>query len=42
MADPRLFRLRVTFHETGRLAMLSHLELAPSSALCAERSCPSR
>lgn len=28
MADPRLFRLRVTFHETGRLAMLSHLELA--------------
>ena len=28
MADPRLFRLRVTFQETGRLAMLSHLELA--------------
>lgn len=28
MADPRLFRLRVTFHETGRLALLSHLELA--------------
>ena len=28
MADPRLFRLRVTFRETGRLAMLSHLELA--------------
>ena len=28
MADPRLFRLRVTFRETGRLSMLSHLELA--------------
>ena len=28
MADPCLFRLRVTFRETGRLAMLSHLELA--------------
>lgn len=28
MADPRLFRLRVTFRETGRLTMLSHLELA--------------
>lgn len=28
MADPRLFRLRVTFRETGRLAMLSHLEVA--------------
>lgn len=28
MADPRLFRLRVTFRETGRLALLSHLELA--------------
>ncbi|MDO4290559.1 MAG: TIGR03936 family radical SAM-associated protein [Eggerthellaceae bacterium] len=28
MADPRLFRLRVTFCKTGRLAMLSHLEVA--------------
>lgn len=28
MADPRLFRLRVTFRETRRLALLSHLELA--------------
>lgn len=28
MADPRLFRLRVTFQETGRLALLSHLEVA--------------
>ena len=28
MADPRLFRLRVTFRESGRLSMLSHLELA--------------
>lgn len=28
MTDPRLFRLRVTFRETGRLAMLSHLEVA--------------
>ena len=28
MADPRLFRLRVTFRETGRLALLSHLEVA--------------
>lgn len=28
MADPRLFRLRVTFRKTGRLAMLSHLEVA--------------
>ncbi len=27
MADPRLFRLRVTFREAGRLALLSHLEL---------------
>ena len=28
MADPRLFRLRVTYGKTGRLAMLSHLEVA--------------
>lgn len=28
MADPRLFRLRVVFRKTGRLAMLSHLEVA--------------
>lgn len=28
MADPRLFRLRVTFCKQGRLAMLSHLEVA--------------
>ena len=28
MTDPRLFRLRVTFVEEGRLAMLSHLEVA--------------
>ena len=28
MADPRLFRLRVTFAKAGRLAMLSHLEVA--------------
>lgn len=28
MADPRLFRLRVVFRESGRLAMLSHLEVA--------------
>lgn len=28
MADPRLFRLRVVFGKTGRLAMLSHLEVA--------------
>lgn len=27
MADPRLFRLRVVFVKSGRLAMLSHLEL---------------
>lgn len=30
MSDPRLFRLRVTFCKTGRLAMLSHLEVAHS------------
>ena len=28
MTDPRLFRLRATFVEQGRLAMLSHLEVA--------------
>lgn len=28
MADPRLFRLRVRFVEQGRLALLSHLEVA--------------
>ena len=28
MTDPRLFRLRATFVEEGRLAMLSHLEAA--------------
>lgn len=28
MADPRLFRLRVRFVERGRLALLSHLEVA--------------
>lgn len=28
MADPRLFRLRVVFVKAGRLAMLSHLEVA--------------
>ena len=28
MADPRLFRLRVLFVEQGRLALLSHLEVA--------------
>lgn len=28
MADPRLFRLRITFRETGRLVLLSHLEVA--------------
>lgn len=28
MADPRLFRLRVVFRKTGRLRMLSHLEIA--------------
>lgn len=28
MSDPRLFRLRVTFCKQGRLAMLSHLEVA--------------
>ena len=28
MTDPRLFRLRATFVESGRLAMLSHLEVA--------------
>ena len=28
MTEPRTFRLRVEFVETGRLAMLSHLELA--------------
>ncbi len=28
MADPRLFRLRVTFCKRGRLALLSHLEVA--------------
>ena len=28
MADPRLFRLRVVFRKTGRLSMLSHLEIA--------------
>ena len=27
MTDPRLFRLRATFVEEGRLAMLSHLEV---------------
>ncbi len=30
MADPSLFRLRVVFGKTGRLAMLSHLEVARS------------
>lgn len=28
MADPRLFRLRVVFRKEGRLALLSHLEVA--------------
>ena len=28
MPDPNLFRLRVTFCEQSRLALLSHLELA--------------
>lgn len=28
MADPRLFRLRVVYAKRGRLAMLSHLEVA--------------
>lgn len=28
MSDPRLFRLRATYVEQGRLAMLSHLEVA--------------
>ena len=28
MADPRIFRLRVTFCKQGRLALLSHLEVA--------------
>ena len=28
MTDPRLFRLRATYVEQGRLAMLSHLEVA--------------
>lgn len=28
MADPRLFRLRVVFRKAGRLALLSHLEVA--------------
>ena len=28
MADPRLFRLRVVYHKLGRLALLSHLEVA--------------
>lgn len=28
MADPRLFRLRVTYGKLGRLALLSHLEIA--------------
>lgn len=28
MSDPRLFRLRATFIEQGRLALLSHLEVA--------------
>lgn len=28
MTDPRLFRLRATYIEQGRLAMLSHLEVA--------------
>lgn len=28
MSDPRLFRLRATFVEQGRLALLSHLEVA--------------
>ena len=40
MADPRLFRLRVTFRETGRLAMLSHLELArapKAMRMCGEK-----
>ena len=28
MPDPNLFRLRMTFCKQGRLAMLSHLEVA--------------
>ena len=28
MADPRLFRLRVVYAKRGRVAMLSHLEVA--------------
>ena len=28
MADPSLFRLRVVFRKAGRLALLSHLEVA--------------
>ena len=27
MADPRLFRLRVRYAKSGRLALLSHLEV---------------
>ena len=43
MPDPNLFRLRVTFCKQGRLALLSHLEVARAlDARCAAPACRSR
>ncbi len=38
MSDPRLFRLRVTFAKQGRLALLSHLEVARALERAVRRS----
>lgn len=38
MSDPRLFRLRITFCKQGRLAMLSHLEVAHTLERTVRRS----
>lgn len=38
MSDPRLFRLRITYGKTGRLAMLSHLELSRALERAVRRS----
>lgn len=38
MADPRFFRLRVTYKKAGRLALLSHLEIARALERTVRRS----
>ena len=40
MPDPRLFRLRVTFCKQGRLALLSHLEVARALERAVRRARP--